>query len=362
MEEHGKNMAPEMETQSVEADLTALGELLDQEIQGRDCPEEEREEMLEKLRRFREAKTNIVLVGATGSGKSSTVNALFSCGRTDPDGPCLQEVAKVGLTPEPETDAVEKYVIGNLTLWDTPGLGDTTQQDQQSKDAIRELLAETDEEGAPLIDLVLVVMDASSKDLGTAYEVLSDLVIPKVEDPARILVALNQADIAIKHGRHWDYEANRPDETLRAFLEEKVRSVGKRILEDTGVEIEPIYYCAGCKDGEEVVVAPYNMAKLLYCIVAALPAEKRVPILEGLNGDKAAFTHNDDDMDYGAVVEESFFETLGGMIGEGAESGAELGGMLLGLPGRLVGGVIGGAVGTVGGCVIGVLNFLDSLF
>lgn len=64
---------------------------------------------------------------------------------------------------------MEKYVIGNLTLWDTPGLGDTAQQDQQSKDAIRELLAETDEEGNPLIELVLVVMDASSKDLGTTY-------------------------------------------------------------------------------------------------------------------------------------------------------------------------------------------------
>ena len=94
----------------------------------------------------------------------------------------------------------------------------------------------------------------------------------------------------------------------------------------------------------------------------ALPVEKRVPILEGLNGDREAFEHNDDEMDYGACVEESFFETLGDMIGDGMENGAELGGMLLGLPGRLAGGVIGGAVGTVGGCVIGVLNFLDELF
>lgn len=50
-------------------------------------------------------------------------------------------------------------------------------------------------------------------------------------------------------GRHWDYAANRPDETLRAFLEEKVRSVRERILEDADVEIDPIYYCAGCRDG-----------------------------------------------------------------------------------------------------------------
>lgn len=355
MEENGR-------TTSVSTDLTALGELLEREIQERGCPEEEREEMLEKLRRFREARTNIVLVGATGSGKSSTINTLFSCGAADLMGPSLLEVAKVGFTPAPETDTIEKYTIGNLTLWDTPGLGDTTQQDQQSKEAIRELLAETDEEGEALIDLVLVVIDASSKDLGTTYSVLNEIIIPAVEDPGRILVALNQADIAMKHGRHWDYAANRPDETLQAFLEEKVRSVRERILEDAGVDLDPIYYCAGCRDGGEVVAAPYNIAKLLYCIVDALPAEKRIPILEGLNDDREAFAHNDGEMDYGARVEGDFFETLGSMIGDGAEAGADLGGMLLGLPGRLLGGVIGGAVGTVGGCVVGVLNFLEDLF
>lgn len=349
-------------TTSVGADLTVLGELLEREIQARDCPEEEREQMMEKLRRFREARTNIVLVGATGSGKSSTINALFSCGAADLAGPGLREVAKVGLTPDPETDAIEKYTIGNLTLWDTPGLGDTARQDLRSKEAIQALLEEVDEEGERLIDLVLVVMDASSKDLGTIYSVLNEVIIPAVGDPGRILVALNQADIAMKHGRHWDYQANRPDETLQAFLEEKVRSVRERILEDAGVEIEPICYCAGCRDGDEVVVSPYNMAKLLYCIVDALPAEKRIPILEGLNDDRGTFAHNDGEMDYGACVEGDFFETLGSMIGDGAEAGADLGGMLLGLPGRLLGGVIGGAVGTVGGCVIGVLNFLEDLF
>ena len=319
MEENGKMT-------SVGADLTALGELLEREIQERDCPEEAREEMLEKLRRFREARTNIVLVGATGSGKSSTINALFSCGAADLSGPGLREVARVGLTPDPETDAIEKYTIGNLTLWDTPGLGDTAQQDLRSKEPIQSLLEETDEEGAPLIDLVLVVMDASSKDLGTTYSVLNEIIIPAVEDPGRLLVALNQADIAMKHGRHWDYGSNRPDETLRHFLEEKVRSVRERILEDAGVEIDPIYYCAGCRDGDEVVVAPYNIAKLLYCIVDALPAEKRIPILKGLNDDPDAFAHNDGERNYGACVEGDFFETLGSMIGDGAEAGADLAG------------------------------------
>lgn len=355
-------MGETIREQSVSTDLDALGELLEDEIQKRDCSGEEKAAMLEKLRQFRTAKTNIILVGATGSGKSSTINALFSCRERLADEAQLQEVAKVGVTPDPETSEIEKYAIGNLTLWDTPGLGDSAEQDLRSKAAIQELLEQTDEEGRPLIDLILVVMDASSKDLGTTYNVLNDVIIPSVEDTGRILVALNQADIAMKHGRHWDHQTNGPDETLQAFLEDKVRSVKERILEDSGVEIAPIYYCAGCKDDGEVVVYPYNMAKLLYYIVASLPAEKRIPILEGLNDDGETFAHNDDEMDYGAGVEESFFETLGSMISDSVEAGAELGGVLLGVPGRLVGGIIGGAVGTVGGCVVGILNFLENLF
>ena len=355
-------MEEKIQEQSVTTDLAALGELLEDEIRKRDCSEEEKAEMLEKLRQFREAKTNIVLVGATGSGKSSTINALFSCGEPTADTVRLQEVAKVGITPDPETSEIEKYTIGNLTLWDTPGLGDSAEQDLRSKDAIQELLEQTDDEGQPLIDLVLVVMDASSKDLGTTYNVLNDVIIPAVEDTKRILVALNQADIAMKHGRHWDYQVNSPDETLQTFLEDKVRSVKERIMEDAGVEIDPIYYCAGCKDDEEVVVYPYNMAKLLYYIVGALPAEKRIPILEGLNDDGETFTHNDDKIDYGSCVEESIFETIGDMISVGVAAASVFGGVLLGVPGRLVGGVIGGAVGTVGGCIVGILNFLENLF
>lgn len=348
--------------QSVSTDLDALGELLEDEIQKRDCSGGEKEEMLKKLRQFRTAKTNIVLVGATGSGKSSTINALFSCRGSAADVAQLQEVAKVGVTPDPETSEIEKYVIGNLTLWDTPGLGDSAEQDLRSKEAIQELLEREDEQGRPLIDLALVVMDASSKDLGTTYNVLNDVIIPSLEDRGRILVALNQADIAMKHGRHWDYQTNSPDETLQAFLEDKVRSVKERVLEDSGVEIAPIYYCAGCKDDDEVVVYPYNMAKLLYYIVASLPAEKRIPILEGLNDDGEIFARNDSEMDYGSRVEESIFETIGDMISDGVEAGSEFGGVLLGVPGRLVGGVIGGAIGTVGGCIVGILNFLENLF
>lgn len=92
------------------------------------------------------------------------------------------------------------------------------------------MLREEDEDGNDLIDLVLVIFDGSTKDLGTSYKNSNDVIIPEFkDDKSRILIALNQADIAIKTGRHWDYEKNQPDETLVQFLEDKVLPVQKRI-------------------------------------------------------------------------------------------------------------------------------------
>ena len=56
-----------------------------------------------------EENVNLLLVGATGSGKSSTINAMFN-----------MQVAKVGVGVDPETACIEKYELGGLTIWDTP--------------------------------------------------------------------------------------------------------------------------------------------------------------------------------------------------------------------------------------------------
>ncbi len=55
---------------------------------------------------------NILLMGATGVGKSSLINGLFG-----------QEIAKAG-TGKPVTQHLEKYVDGEkgLILWDTKGI------------------------------------------------------------------------------------------------------------------------------------------------------------------------------------------------------------------------------------------------
>lgn len=352
---------------TIKDNMDDLRDILEDEIVKSKGTDEEKKALLKRLRTFCNTETNLMLVGATGCGKSSTINALFACGEEE-EVPAEDdisaetvkkskyvEVARVGSKADPETKDIEKYKIGNLILWDTPGLGDGTEIDEHHKEVITELLREKDADGNALIDLVLVILDGSTRDLGTSYKILNDVIIPEMNgENDRILVALNQADIAMKTGRHWDYEKNVPDETLINFLNEKVESIKARIKEDSDLEIEPVYYCAGYEEESGDVVRPYNLSKLLYYIMNAIPAHKRVAVMEGINTNSDNYEHNDDDEDYNEGVKESFYESFD-YISDGVDTGAEIGSTILGIPGMIVGAFLGGFVGCV-------RSILDEIF
>ena len=348
---------------TIKDNMDDLCDILESEILKSETSEEEKKALLKRLRTFCNTETNIMIVGATGCGKSSTINALFAVGENPEEGneeedneegtkKTYVEVAKVGSKAEPETKDIEKYRIGNLVLWDTPGLGDGTEIDEHHKEVITELLREEDDDGNALIDLVLVILDGSTRDLGTSYKILNEVIIPELkEDTNRILVALNQADIAMKTGRHWDYEKNEPDETLIQFLEEKVESIKARIKEDSNLDISPVYYCAGYEEEGGDVVKPYNLSKLLYYIMESLPNQKRVAVMEGINTDSDNYEYNDDDDDYNEEIKGSFYDAFD-YISDGVDTGVEVGGTILGIPGAIAGVVLGGFIG----CIKGVLN------
>jgi len=295
-----------------------------------------KKKLFENILKLKEQKVNLMITGATGCGKSSTINAMFNT-----------EVAKVGIGVDPETMEIQKYELENLILWDSPGLGDGKEKDIQHSKGIIKKLNELDEKGNPLIDLVLVLLDGGSRDLGTSYELINQVIIPNLGENAqdRILIAINQADVAMK-GRYWDYKNNQPEPKLVDFLEEKVKSVKNRVKEATGVDVEPIYYSAGYKEeGEEQ--RPWNLSKLLYFIVKNTPTEKRLSYVNNLSDDKEMWEDDDNLKDYTKEVQSSFIETIVETAKAGGEIGKELGEIFgLGKTGEVLGKVVGGVVGV----------------
>lgn len=294
----------------------------------------DKEILLQSFERLKNQKLNILFVGATGVGKSSTINAIFDT-----------EIATVGNSPNPETATIEMYKIDNMVLWDTPGLGDSPEKDQQYAVQIANALKKKDTEGNLLIDEVVVLIDGSNRDMKTAYEIIENVVVPYIGDPDRIIIAINQCDMALK-GRYWNYEENQPDPPLISFLDKKVMSVQDRIMETTGIAAQPIFYSALHK---------YNISKLLLEMMRHMPDTKRFLFIDGLNKNPEVWKKNDELQDYNAEIQKEVKGSLSKAL-DGAAKGAVAGatvGNLIPVIGPVVGATVGAVLGFLGGLMEG---------
>lgn len=201
---------------------------------------------------------DIMIIGATGSGKSSTINALSK-----------SYISKVGNSVNPETMEISSFRLSDdFRFWDTAGLGDGIANDERHSKNIIDLLYKeyyVNNYKYGFIDVVLVVLEGGIRDMGTVYQLLNEVVIPNFQK-SRVIVAINQADMAMK-GNYWNKIENRPEKELINFLEDKAKSIKNRVKEATNINIrKPIYYSAEYG---------YNIDVLLEKIIDCLPNEKR---------------------------------------------------------------------------------------
>lgn len=169
---------------------------------------------------------------------------------------------------------------------------------------------------------------------------LEKVIAPYIENPQRIVIAINQCDLAMK-GHGWSEESG-PAPTLQMFLDEKVASVQKRILESTGIHTQPIYYSA---------LYLYNISKLLAALLQAMPENKRFLVADTLNKDPDVWRKNDGIADYqqeiASVMKGSLSNALSGAK-NGAIAGATIG-TLVPVIGPAVGAAVGATLGFLGG-------------
>ncbi|EKO3677166.1 50S ribosome-binding GTPase, partial [Vibrio metschnikovii] len=302
--------------------------------------------LFNNLALLRKTTLNILITGATGAGKSSTINALFNI-----------PIAEVGINSEPHTECVQHYQLNNLVLWDTPGLGDGIEEDTRHIKAIKHLLNKKDAHDQLVIDLVLVILDGGSRDLGTPLTLINDIIIPHLGDEAekRLIVGINQADVALKGPKAWNYIDNEPTDEALVFLEKQQTSVAKRIHKATQITIAPIYFVAGYSDGVNRQ-RPYNLSKLLYIIVELLPQNKRVILANRTISNDVNNWKDNDASDYNKKTSLSLWEAIVETTLQGASIGSDIG-AIFGKPGKAIGKVIGSVSGLFFGGIRYIFGF-----
>ena len=241
-------------------------------IEHSNIDEESKNQLLANLVKFTSKELHILIVGGCGRGKSSTINALFN-----------MEIAQVGYGVDAETQYVSAYKLDNLYLHDTPGIGESPTADKKHIENIKTALQEVDSDGNAVIDIVLVIVDGSNRDMRSSFELINEVIIPNLQHKDRILIGINRCDLALD-GKGWIGKYNYPNEELLQRLKEKSESVRRRIKEDTGVDVEPIFYSALYK---------YNISKLLSYLVKSAPARKRVFFAEKINKNPENFLRDD---------------------------------------------------------------------
>ena len=78
----------------------SIFDAMERDIMHADISDADKQRFLANVLKMKATKVNIMITGATGSGKSSTINAMFN-----------MEVAKVGVGVDPETLSIDKYGV-----------------------------------------------------------------------------------------------------------------------------------------------------------------------------------------------------------------------------------------------------------
>jgi small GTP-binding protein len=186
----------------------------------------------------------VAIIGKTGVGKSTTINALFN----------LDE--KVSHTTHGTTEASKKVVElpkgGKLAIIDMPGMGEDLKLDQQYAKIYERILPEA--------DVVLYIIQANLKALREDQIILRDIVKNVMGNlKGRLVIGLNQVD-KIGPGS-WNTKFNYPSPEQEDNINRRCQAIQKELGSALSIKIEQVEYYSAEKR--------YRLYNLLAAVIKA---------------------------------------------------------------------------------------------
>lgn len=162
----------------------------------------------------------IALIGFTGVGKSSTINALFNAGQEIGHvRACTQEAHEV------QGDVTE-YTghKGSIIVYDMPGLGEDIRADEKHLATYAAVL--------PRVDVAVWTFHAGDRAMTPMQQAI--LTLQRhigTEFTSKLLFAINKADAIAPGETAWRTQFNLPSKEQAAHLEDFERYVGEKVAQ-----------------------------------------------------------------------------------------------------------------------------------
>lgn len=196
-----------------------LKKIIDEELSKENISEDVKSQIIEVIdTRTTEELTNkppvIALIGTSGVGKSSTINALF--------GTKLGVSHFEGCTKREEEIKLKTKRDRGIIIYDMPGLGESIVDDEKHKETYKKIL--------PKCDVVLWILAAKQRGSMTFEQlILRDFIsVVSAGILDRLVIGVNQVDLM--EPNDWIEGYNVPSKEQKANIERRIEDIKKKLV------------------------------------------------------------------------------------------------------------------------------------